>query len=546
MSSLSPVRVFKAYLLAFTTLGSYLSAWALGKSGIRSMDSDAWLSLHQRNAKRIVGTFSQLRGIYIKIGQSLSIMSNFLPEALTQGLESLQDQAPPTPAADIERMIAREFGKRTGDIFATFNPQPLASASLGQVHEATLVTGEKVAVKIQHPYVETLVHKDLKTLKKIFGLFHIAFPYYGIKNVYRECAAMIRQELDFRQEGKNSELVARNLEDMKNCIVPKVYWDYSTSRILTTQFMPGIKINRLNEAPPDTIDSHEVAVILLNSYCRQIFENGLYHADPHPGNLLVQPGPRLVFLDFGATAKISDRMRAGITHFVKGMIHKDTKLLTEALKQMGFVAKGDKDEASERIVEHFYSKITALNIENFKDIQSIQTMSTLIDPTQLDFSFKELATTFHIPREWILLERTLLLIMGLCATLDPTLNPIRIVMPYVETFVLGKDQHFQEFLLSMVKEAGSSYLTLGLKLDHALKKLDRGDLSVNVKLGPAIEKELRAGIRLLAATAVLCTSLFLLATSNPSAELARWQPFLAWTTGISAAVSVYYLFVKPK
>lgn len=542
MPGLSKTRVFRAYRLAVTVLGTYLAAWI--KKHLLGHEGD-WIQLHRANAARIVATFTQLRGIYLKIGQSLSMMANFLPEELIAPLETLQDQAPPTPLADIEAAIEREFGQSAQTLFAHFDPAPLASASLGQVHKATLTNGDTVAVKIQHPYIATLVRKDLKTLKKIFMLFHLAFPRYGIKTVYREFAEMIEQELDFHLEGEHCEALAANLQDMP-CVFPKVYWDYTTRKILTTAFVAGIKISRLDSIDRAGINRRALATTLLHAYCRQIFVNGLYHADPHAGNLLVQEGPKIVFLDFGATARISTDMRLGITRFVEGLIRKDTKMLGEALKQMGFVAKGDKEEASERIVEYFYRRMSELNIENvFKDMTNFDTLSKLISPRQLDFSFRELATTFHIPREWVLLERTLLLLAGTCAQLDPDLNPTDIVLPYVEAFVLGKDRHFSDFIVELLRDAGTSYLRMGVQVSQTLRKLERGEIAVKVTLNPSLEREFRRGFRLMASTAVFLASGFLLYKSKIDPALASWQPFFYWASG-GTGVMTLFLFMKKK
>lgn len=535
-------RVWAAYALALTVLASYFKAGLKTHLLRRPLSDEDWILLHQRNAERIVKTFNRLRGIYIKIGQSFSIMGHFLPEALISPLETLQDNAPKTPTADIVSAIEASFGKPVTALFASFNPEPLATASLGQVHEATLLSGEKVAVKVRHPYIEALVKKDLTTLRRIFALFDLAFPHYGIKEVYRECAEMIRQELDFYQEGKNSERLAENLKDMPECRFPKIFWDLSSETVLTMEFMSGIKVSQVEALKKAAIDEKKVAEILLQTYCRQIFENGCYHADPHPGNILVEAGPRIIYLDFGATVSISERMRLGLARFVEGLIQKDTRVLSEALKQMGFVARGDKEEACERIVEHFYGKLSGLHIDNlanFKEIQKLETLRDFMAPGPLDFSFKELATTFHIPREWVLLERTLLLIMGSCATLDPHLNPIDIVLPYVEKFVLGKDRHLSDLVLQMLKEAGSSYLTLGVKLEQALKKLDRGELSFKIALSDPISREIRRGVQLLSSIAIAALAFFS-GKSNFAGEGLRGWIFFGFS-GVAL-----YLFFKKK
>lgn len=546
----SKTRFLSAYALAFTVLSSYLSAWLRGHVLFRPLGAAEWLSLHERNAARIVSTFHRLRGIYIKIGQLLSMMGNFLPEELTARLESLQDNAPPTPIEAIYTAIEREFKKSPDELFSKFSAEPLATASLGQVHEAILKSGERVAVKVQHPYIEELVHRDLRTLKKIFFLFHLAFPRYGIYTVYRECAEMIRQELNFRLEGEHCEALAANLKDMPQCLFPKIYWDYCSPKILTAEFMQGIKISRLSTLSQSGIDRRLIATTLLHAYCRQIFVNGLYHADPHPGNLLVQVASqdaaesKIVFLDFGATAKISKRMQAGITRFVEGLIRKDSKILNDAMKQMGFVAKGDTEETSERIVDYFYRRMTELNVENvLRDVTKLKTLSDLISPREIDFSFRELATTFHIPREWVILERTLLILGNICSQLDPDLNPAEIVLPYVETFVLGKGRKFHDFIVTLLKEAGTSYLQMGVQVTQTLKRLERGEIAIKIK-GTPVSDTIYRSARLLASTMLFAASAFFYHATLSEATPGAQQGFLKGFTVVFALITLYLLVKK--
>ncbi len=526
------MRFLSAYALAFRVMGSYFAFYFFGKLGLRS-DGDAdWAALHGRNARRMVATLSALKGIYIKVGQSLSIMSNFLPEAMTREFESLQDQAPPTPFPAIAAELARVFKKPVASIFARFDETPIASASLGQVHRATLASGEDVAVKVQHPDVRPLVKRDLRTLRRIFRLFHWAFPRYGLDAVYEECAKMVQQELDFRAEGKASESIAENLRDLPWVRIPRVYWDYTSETVLTAAFVKGVKITALQALDEAGIDRRLAAERLLTAYCRQLFENGFYHADPHPGNILVEPGPDLVFLDFGAVVRISPQMRQGIIRFAEGLIRKDTALLTKALRDMGFVARRESDTAVERIVEHFYQKVSEIEFENFKDLQKLDTLAKVLNPSQINFSLRELATAFHIPREWILLERTLLLIFGICGQLDPTLNPMQIALPYVETFVLGKDRHFYDVAVQTIKDAGTSYLTLGVELRRLLRKMERGEFSAPVVLAPGSLRPLVRAVNSLSAILAFAFSGFFLYEGLVALEGAALRPVFI---GVSAA-----------
>ncbi|MBI4410953.1 MAG: AarF/ABC1/UbiB kinase family protein, partial [Deltaproteobacteria bacterium] len=296
----SRFRFIRAYWVTFLVLGQYLSLFFLKKIISEARAEGLMLRTHQKTGKRIVANILKLKGLYIKIGQTLSIMTNFLPQALTEGLQELQDAVPPHPYEEMEKRFLADFGKRPDEIFKSIEPVPIASASLGQVHVAYARNGAKLAVKFQYPDIDRIVGQDLKTIRNIFGLVNFVFPHYGLKNIYRECAQMILQELDFEMEGKNLEQIGKNFNGEaarppatwkeSKYVFPKVTWDLCSKKILTAEFIDGIKVTNLEALKAAGIDPQEVAVSLIHSYCKQIFIDGVYHADPHPGNIIVVPG----------------------------------------------------------------------------------------------------------------------------------------------------------------------------------------------------------------------------------------------------------------
>lgn len=476
------LRFLKAYRAAVAVLASYvllaLQRKILGKAWAKEKSSE----VHRRNARRIERTILELKGLFIKVGQMLSIMSNFLPEDLTQGLEGLQDAVPPHPYEAIEERFKQEFQKTPQEMFAAFDKQPIASASLGQVHVARLQDGTKVAVKVQYPEINAIVRSDLKVMKRIFGLLHLFFPAYGLKNVYQEIAEVVLLELDYTNEGQNLELFRKNFKGNPDVRFPDVFWDFSTQKILTLRFMEGTKISSLEELKRQGRDPMDLATKIIHLYCKQIFIDGVYHADPHPGNILVTPTGAIVLLDFGATAGISERMRRGITVFAEGVIKRDTRMLANAMREMGFVARMDSFEPFEQLVDYFYEKLSNIKVENFRklDLTQLQNFEDLLELRKIKISFKDLMTSFHVPRDWILLERTLILLMGLCAVLEPKLNPIEIVIPYVEKFVL-KDRSFKDVAIELAKQLIVSYLQLPHEAHKTLRRLNEGSLVIGVK-----------------------------------------------------------------
>ncbi|MCE9624761.1 MAG: hypothetical protein K8R69_04795, partial [Deltaproteobacteria bacterium] len=287
-SKISRMRFIKVYWVTFVILLRYsqlaLFSRFLGEARMESRRERT----HLKTAQQIKKNILELKGLFIKVGQMISIMTHFLPKAFTEELEGLQDSVPPAPYAEIERRFIEEFDRSPEDYFARFEKEPIASASLGQVHIAWSATGQKLAVKVQYPDIEEIVRIDLKTLKRIFGLLHILFPQYGLKKTYVEVREVVLDELDFKKEGENLERLAQNFVEEKDLRFPKIHWEFSTSRVLTLEFMEGVKISNLKALKEMGINPSDVATKIIHAYCKQIFLDGIYHADPHPGNFLVQ------------------------------------------------------------------------------------------------------------------------------------------------------------------------------------------------------------------------------------------------------------------
>jgi predicted unusual protein kinase regulating ubiquinone biosynthesis (AarF/ABC1/UbiB family) len=481
-------RFFKAYWVTFLVIGSYLSLKLQAK--FRSDESIARIlrRKHLRNARRIERAIIDLQGLYIKVGQLISIMTNFLPPEFRKQLEGLQDQVPPRPYVDIEARIREEFGGRSPDeLFASFERRPLASASIGQVHAAELATGERVAVKVQYPDIEAIVRSDLRTLRRIFRIVTWFVPYDGLEEVYEEIAEMILEELDFCSEAANVDQIAANFRDREDVVFPRVVSELTTSRVLTTHFEPGTKVGDIATLDAMGVDRKQLASLVVESYCQQIFTDGVYHADPHPGNLLVRRQENgelsIVFLDFGAVAEISPDMRQGLIELIQGALARDTARITGALRQMGFVARGADDQVFERVIEYFHEKFQeqiSLDSFNLNDIKfdPEKGLENLADLRKMDISIRELTSSFHVPKEWILLERTLLLLMGLCTALDPTMNPMAVIRPYLERFVLGEGGDWQKFVVETTKNAVLSIASLPSEMRKFMQAARAGDLRV--------------------------------------------------------------------
>jgi predicted unusual protein kinase regulating ubiquinone biosynthesis (AarF/ABC1/UbiB family) len=424
------------------------------------------------------------------VGQLISIMTNFLPEAFRAGLEGLQDQVPPRPFADIEARLREEFGgKAVDELFAEFNRKPVAAASIGQVHAARLKSGERVAVKVQYPRIDQVVQIDLRLLRRIFRITAFFVPYRGLDDAYREICEVVTAELDFRREADNGRRIAKNFAGRPDVDFPRVVDELTTSRVLTTRWEDAIKINDRERLAAAGFDKRALARQVVEAYCQQIFIDGVYHADPHPGNILVRDldpashGACLVFLDFGAVCEVSPRMRAGIVEFLQGALHRDTQRIVRSMRDMGFVSRDADDRTFEKVIEYVHSRFQEeiqLDAFNLKDIKldAKKSLEGLADLRRMDISLRELSANFHVPKEWILLERTILLLMGLCTQLDPDMNPMATIRPYLERFVLGPDEDWSGFVVDATKELATAALALPGEIRRFMTRAQRGELEI--------------------------------------------------------------------
>ena len=489
----APWRTLLAYLVALRVLTSYLWLGFLGRYSTEEANERRINRAHHRNARRIYSAIVELQGLYIKVGQLFSIMANFLPEAFRRELAGLQDQVPAREYEAIERRIRDEFnGRGPEDLFESFERTPIASASIGQVHAARLPGGRKVAVKVQYPDIEQTVRADLHSLKRIFRLIEKFVPYHGLDAVYQEIRAIVLQELDFTAEAQHAARIGTTFEGWENVHFPEVIDNLTTRRVITTEFVDGVKADDTSALHRMGIDRQRTAKLIIEAYCQQIFHHGTYHADPHPGNILISkiPGgveedPKITFIDFGAVAQISDNMRRGLLQLMQAAINRDTQRIVDALQTMGFIAHRADPHVYDRVIEYFHQKFqqqVQIDSFNLKEIRfdAQRGLENIADLRQMNISLGDLKATFHVPKEWIMLERTVLMIMGLCTVLDPQLNPMTIIRPHVERFVLGEDGDWSRLVLDSGRDIALSAIALPAEIKKFTHQALRGDLEVRV------------------------------------------------------------------
>lgn len=459
-------RALRILWVAFRIFFSYF-IYKLGSLYVPRMKAVEWKeALHRKNALRMQKAALTLKGLLIKVGQFMSARVDLLPDAYTQTLSLLQDQVPPAPYSTIRTRFIQEFSVPPETLFETFNEIPLASASLGQVHEATLrEDGMRVAVKVQYPEIEQIVEIDLRAIRWIVWVLQKVMTNIRFDILYTEFSKIVHKELDYFVEARQAEQFHKNFGSDPRIVVPKVLWNYTTGRILTLEFVEGIKISRTEEIRRAGIDTKAVATLLVESYMKQILQHRFFHGDPHPGNLFVQPGPRLVFVDFGLMQQIDTGVHRGMEKMMIAIIDREITGIARALLDLGFIARTERMEDIENVVRFFMDRYRDISPRAFKRI-------TLTQIAQ------DLETLFHVypslqvPNHFILVGRTAGMLNGLCSQLDPDLNIIEIAEPYAKKFVGSPDWAGE--ILSRGKEIAIALIELPVVLRNFLELASNG------------------------------------------------------------------------
>lgn len=472
-------RKRKAYRLSFKIARSYafMLCWRVVLRP--SSYQKKMLALHHKNAKRLRDALLELNGLFIKAGQLLSIMSKVLPKAYVETLESLQDNTPATDFNQIKSRIEEELGERMEQLFDAFSETPIASASVGQVHKAQLKTGEEVAVKIKHHYIDTLAVSDLAIIKQLLKIAARFFKMHGVEDAFAQVEEMILDELDYRIEARSIHSIKENCKDIKGLLIPQLYEAYSTQDILTTSFCNGVKITDVKQLKKWGLDVDELSDRLVYIFCEMIFDHGFYHADPHPGNVLVNEQGDIILLDFGAVATLDDKMKAEIPMIIKAVALNDQDEMLTILKRMGILSRDEEAEKTVRTVIEGITEVLQSGI-NITQLDANDFMEVHQKHAGKDLRLKELSDALIMPKDWFLLQRTLLLIYGVVSEISEDYDPVTTVKPYMQKLFL-KRENLQHFILSSLKEQLIYAISLPKKVNRLLDKANRGALEFTLK-----------------------------------------------------------------
>lgn len=437
-------------------------------------------------------------GVMIKVGQFLSARADVLPVEFTSELEGLQDEVPPEDFPKLRQLAEAELGGKLEDFFVSFDQTPLAAASLGQVHRARLVTvneppefGNEVVVKIQRPDIERIIATDLSALQVVSRWvmrYKALRERADIPSLLSEFTNVLYQEIDYLAEGRNAEKFAEDFAGLPGVRVPAVVWPQTTKRVLTLEDVYAIKITDYAEIDAAGVDRQQVAERVFDAYMRQIFEHGFFHADPHPGNLFVDPQPdeedvdwQLTFVDFGMVGHITPNIRQGLREIVIALGTKDSKRLIKAYKILNILLPGADLEliaqAEAAVLDRFWGKsMDEISQIGFEEMH------------EFAVEFRELAyeMPFQVPQNLIFLLRMVAILSGICTGLHRDFNFWEAIKPYAEKLV-AEEARGTDWL----GEAGAilqTIIALPRKTENVLDRISRGGLSIQT---PGAERRLQ-------------------------------------------------------
>ncbi|MEW6716116.1 MAG: AarF/UbiB family protein [Chloroflexota bacterium] len=502
---------YRRIVFFFARVITHLLFWELllSHTGFRKWSKRTRPQRLKRIAREYRALAIQMGGVLIKVGQFLSARVDMLPTEITDELAELQDEVPPEAFEDIRRVAEEELGAPLSARFVDFTEEPIAAASLGQVHRAKLYpqdaypTSEnehevEVVVKVQRPNIETIIATDLAAIRTI-GKWLNRYPPFrkraDILALLNEFTRVLFEEIDYLAEGKNAETFAVNFKDRPHVRVPVVVWTHTTKRVLTLEDVYAIKITDFNAITAAGIDRAEVAKRLINTYLQQIFEDYFFHADPHPGNLFVSPiladgggqdKPtewQLTFVDFGMIGHVPSSMRAGLRELVIAMGMQDATRLVNAYQMLGVLLPHADLKLLEQAEAMAFDRFWGKSMAELKNISMREIHEFALEFRQIVYSMP-----FQIPQDLIWLGRAVAILSGMCMALHPQFNPWESIIPFAQKLIEEEALTGWEFWLQEIGQYLKTLFLIPKQLERVLGKLDQGSLDIRI---PDVEQRIR-------------------------------------------------------
>jgi predicted unusual protein kinase regulating ubiquinone biosynthesis (AarF/ABC1/UbiB family) len=431
-----------------------------------------------RRARWLVKELLALGPTFIKIGQSISTRADLIPLEYIEELTQLQDRVPPFSTQESIALIESELGNSISNLFREFESEPLASASLGQVHRATLLTGEEVVLKVQRSGLEKLFNLDFECLHQLVRVSTRHIPQlrkYELESIYQEFFALLYQEIDYIHEGKNADRFRENFKHHSRVIVPKVYWHYTTKRILTLEYLPGIKINDRQTLIERGIDTDEIIEIGISSYLKQLLEDGFFQSDPHPGNMAVSDKGEVIFYDFGTMSEVKSLAKDEMIKTFFAVLRKDGDQVLNSLIYMGLIEPVGDMTPVKRLIAFLLEKFREkpIDIKAFEEISS-----------EVYLMFEQ--QPFRLPAQMTFIIKSLTTLDGIARALDPQYNLISASQPFVRSITRSQPQgSLLKIIAKQTLDLIKNHWQQPSKTERILQKLEtkieQGELKVRVR-----------------------------------------------------------------
>jgi predicted unusual protein kinase regulating ubiquinone biosynthesis (AarF/ABC1/UbiB family) len=474
-------------------------------------------------ARRFHALAIDLGGLMIKVGQFMSSRLDVLPPVITKELEGLQDEVPSVPFAQMRARAEEELGMPLERAFASVDERPLAAASLGQAHRAVLTddlaadTGLRdVVLKIQRPGIDRIVDVDLRALRKVgVWLSRVALvrDRVDMPALVEEFAATSLEEIDYLHEAANSERFAEDFGGEGGVAVPEVVWERTTRRVLTLQDVTAIKINDVDALRAAGIDPSEVAARFAAVMFDQLFDDGFFHADPHPGNVFVTPMPaamdadspawRFTFIDFGMMGEVPPNLRRGLRRVLIAAASRDGKGLVDGIRDIGVLLPSADTVQLERAMTQLFSRFGGMGFAELQEVDPREFRAFAVE-----FGDVVRALPFQLPENFLLIVRAMSLTSGMCSALDPAFNIWDAVEPYAQRLIREEGGNTVQALAREAASVAGVAARLPRRLDALISRVEEGGVSAQV---PRVERRLRDLERMVrrVVSAVLFTGLLI-------------------------------------